>query len=146
MKKNIDFKVVTVSKNTNSFGLSKMILMSQEGFTCSGLFNYLNVKKQGDIVQVECTVVGGVLMRVSLCGGEYSMVEENAPIEVIEEVWGKKNVKYNTDLIKTYSLDVSGSGTIQELLATLDTIKATIEKEDVGEMEDNVLFTKFFEE
>lgn len=143
---NIPFKVVTVSANPNSFGLYSVILLSQEGFACSGLLSMYNKPSKGDIVQVVCDVVGGELKGVTIPSAECPQVETNAPIEVIKEIWGEENIKYNTDLIKTYSLQIRGDGTIKELLNSLKEIVKAVESADVGELEDKILYTEFFEE
>lgn len=76
------FKVVSVSKNTNSFGLTGMILMAIDGETWEVGASYLNIKKKGDVV----------LTNRNFHGFEIPQQLPNAPLEVIEEVWGKNAI------------------------------------------------------
>lgn len=83
-----DFKVAAVSSNTNSFGLRQMILVSEDGMTFTSCFNYLNVKKAGDIVQ-------GIVntnenkVHAMFKGGELTEMVATAPRSIIKELWRK---------------------------------------------------------
>lgn len=74
-----EFKVVAVSSNTNSFGLTQMIVINRVGKTFSMCANYLNVKKQGASLHKHPTKGFGSV----------ELVEEltTAPREVIKEIF-----------------------------------------------------------
>lgn len=74
------FKVVTVSENTNSFGLYGMVLMARDGEAWQVGASYINVKKKGDIITLEN----------SWADHQFEIPEQldDASESVINEVWG----------------------------------------------------------
>lgn len=83
-----EFKVVAVSSNTNSFGLRQMIMVAKDGKAFKGCFSYLNVKEQGEMVNA--TVIlneDAEEISTSFVGGELVEQLNDAPDEVINEVW-----------------------------------------------------------
>lgn len=82
------FKVVSVSSNTNSFGLYGMILMDRNGITYEVAANSLRVKKRGDVLEVPGITTGSaVSFHFSEMGFEIPTFKGKAPKAVIAEVW-----------------------------------------------------------
>jgi len=71
------FKVVTVSENTNSFGLYGMVLMAKDGEAWQVGANSINVKKKGDVITLENSWAEH--------GFEIPEKLDNAPESVIQE-------------------------------------------------------------
>lgn len=88
VKKAKHFIVVTVSKNTNSFGLRGMILMARDGEAWQVGASHLNVKKPGDLVRVPVSV--GPVREASWASLGYEIPNrlQRAPAHVAAEVWG----------------------------------------------------------
>lgn len=82
------FKVASVSENTNSFGLTGMILMARDGEAYEVGASSLYVKAKGDIVQVP--IVGKAGRNFASLGFEISTRLTDAPPGVVEEVWAYK--------------------------------------------------------
>jgi hypothetical protein len=80
------FKIVTVSKNTNSFGLYGVIIMNQTGMAFEIGMNAYNDPKKGQSLIVELTEDGNIS---SIRGKSYEIPRKlaTAPAEVIREVW-----------------------------------------------------------
>lgn len=85
-----EFKVVSLSKNLNSFGLRGMILMAQDGEAWQVAANDLNVKKHGEIVRVPSF---GGSVSFSHLGYEIPERLTDAPPNVVKEVWESKPKK-----------------------------------------------------
>ena len=84
----LEFKVVAVSENTNSFGLKQMVMVGRKGEAFKACFNSLNVKKQGDIIHGIVTLNDDAkIKRAEFTGGELVERVEDAPEDVIKEVW-----------------------------------------------------------
>ena len=81
---NKPFKVASVSKNANSFGLQGMILMAQDGEAYEVGANSLNVKTKGTVLQVP--VIQGVATFAGM-GFEIPRKLPTAPAPVVKEVW-----------------------------------------------------------
>jgi hypothetical protein len=79
------FKVASVSDNTNSFGLTGMILIAADGEAFEVAASSLYVKKKGDVVQVP--VVGKTRRNFASMGFEIPRRLPDAPAGVVEEVW-----------------------------------------------------------
>lgn len=95
MKTMIDqFRVVSVSENTNSFGLRQMILMSRSGVAYKVCSNHLNVKRMGQVIDVSVNRFGSYDW-ASLGFELPEKAVRQPPPEVLKEVW--ENVKL-TDL------------------------------------------------
>ena len=88
VKKAKHFIVVTVSKNTNSFGLRGMILMARDGEAWQVGANHLHVKKAGDLVRVPASA--GPVREASWVALGYEIPHrlKRAPQHVAAEVWG----------------------------------------------------------
>jgi hypothetical protein len=82
------FKVASVSENTNSFGLTGMILIAGDGEAYEVGASSLYVKKKGDVVQVP--VVGKTGRNFASLGFEIPRRLPDAPAGVVEEVWSYK--------------------------------------------------------
>ena len=111
MTHHIQFKVASVSKNQNSFGLRGHILVSREGVAYQLGLNYLNELKKG--AEVEVAVVTGdprpgtitdvreeneekptheqVMSALTrkLSGEIPELVDANVPKAVMREIWGE---------------------------------------------------------
>ncbi len=88
MRTPIEFKVVAVSENANSFGLRQMIMVAQDGTTCKGCFSSLNVKEKGDTVEGQVNICHGKVLSVQFNGGELiELGPEKAPKAVIKAVF-----------------------------------------------------------
>ena len=85
----LEFKVVAVSENTNSFGLKQMVMVGRKGEAYKGCFNYLNVKKQGEIIRGIVTLDNDTaeIKHCEFTGGELVERIENAPEDVVKEIW-----------------------------------------------------------
>jgi hypothetical protein len=79
------FKVASVSSNTNSFGLTGMILMAPDGESWEVGASSLCVKVKGDIIHVP--VVGKIGRNFGSLGFEIPTRLPNAPAAVVAEVW-----------------------------------------------------------
>jgi hypothetical protein len=83
-----EFKVVAVSDNTNSFGLRQMVVIAKDGTAYKTCASYLNVKKKGEIlVQTYNLTVTGNPTNQHFSGCELTERIEDAPDEVIQEIW-----------------------------------------------------------
>ena len=84
----VEFRVVAVSTNANSFGLRQMIMVSRDGHTYTGCFNSLNVKAKGDSIKGRVYYGNnGEPGTVLFPGGELVEKQEKAPREVIKSVF-----------------------------------------------------------
>jgi len=84
----VDFKVVAVSTNTNSFGLRQMIMVSKDGHTYTACFNYLNVKDRGDTIKGQVHYGNnGQPGTVIFPGGELVERQENAPKSFVKQAF-----------------------------------------------------------
>lgn len=79
------FKVASVSENTNSFGLYGMILMALDGETWEVGVNYLNKKTKGEMVFVPMGATG--LLTFATLGFEIPHSLGKAPPNVVAEVF-----------------------------------------------------------
>lgn len=90
MNFSVDFKVVAVSSNTNSFGLFQCVLIAQNGLAYKACANSLNIPKQGDTVSIQYKAgpMGIEDARLDFAG-RFEIPEriEDAPREVVNEVW-----------------------------------------------------------
>lgn len=82
------YKVVSVSSNTNSFGLYGMILMNKKGEAYQVGANSMYVPKKGNILNVPINNEGKP--KWASMGYEIPESKGIAPQEVIKEVWGMK--------------------------------------------------------
>ena len=83
-----DFKVVTVSTNTNSFGLYGHILMAEDGESWEAGANELNKRNQGDIVTIFYEgPEGNQSPNFARANFEIPEQKPTAPKNVISEVW-----------------------------------------------------------
>lgn len=87
------FTVASVSDNTNSFGLTGMILVAADGEAYEVGASYMHVKKKGDVVRVP--VVGKTGRNFASLGFEIPRKLPDAPAGVIEEVWNYKQEDTN---------------------------------------------------
>jgi hypothetical protein len=84
----LEFKVISVSENTNSFGLKQMVMVGRKGEAYKGCFNYLNVKKRGEIIHGIVTLNDDAEIKcVEFTGVELVQRIEDAPEDVLKEIW-----------------------------------------------------------
>ena len=85
----LEFKVVAVSENTNSFGLRQMYMIGRKGEAYKGCFNYLNVKKEGEVINaiVRLDMETGEIKEAEFVGGELVERLPDAPEMVVKEAW-----------------------------------------------------------
>ena len=85
----LEFKVVAVSENTNSFGLRQMYMIGRQGEAYKGCFNYLNVKKEGEVINaiVRLDMETGEIKEAEFVGGELVERLPDAPEMVVKEAW-----------------------------------------------------------
>jgi hypothetical protein len=79
-----EFKVCSVSTNTNSFGLHGLVLVARDGEAYEVGSNVLNIKEKGTVVRA--TVRGGAVSFAKL-GWEIPKQLDTAPPPVVAEVW-----------------------------------------------------------
>lgn len=90
MKNNIEFKVVAISSNTNSFGLRQMVLLSRSGLAYKACFNSLNVKNVNEIINGVATFSDGKVISVAFVGGELVQKIRKPSKDIIYDAWGDK--------------------------------------------------------
>lgn len=85
----LEFKVLAVSQNTNSFGLKQMIMVGRKGEAYKGCFNCLNVKKQGEVIHGIVTLNEDTaeFKHVEFTGGELVQRVEDVPETILKDVW-----------------------------------------------------------
>lgn len=81
----VEFKVFGVSKNTNSFGLTGMYIVSREGMTFELCVSALHVKKVGDVVRVP--VINGMIQASPGFFFEIPEKKPDCPAEILEKIW-----------------------------------------------------------
>jgi len=83
-----EFKVAILSTNTNSFGLRHAILIARDGeaFEAYPSAYGSNPVHQGQVVSVKCDEKYGQAI-LSTTGWEMCRATEDAPPEVVAEVW-----------------------------------------------------------
>ena len=86
------FKVATVSQNTNSFGLRGFILVAKDGQAFEAAANYLNVPNKGDIITLPGTT-DGTRTRFNFAKKSYEIPHplSQAPSDVVKEIWEEKS-------------------------------------------------------
>lgn len=88
MNNHVNFYVVAISENTNSFGLRQMIMVSKEGITCKGCFNNLNVRQKGEKITGLVNMLHGNVINVQIPGAELIEVSpERAPKDVLKVIF-----------------------------------------------------------
>ena len=104
----VDFKVVAVSVNRNSFGLAQCVLVAKNGLAYKACANSLNIPKQGDTVSIpyKAGPMGIEDARLNFAGKfEMGFRRERIPRERIEMCCrGRQSLRVyrpkRTDLIK----------------------------------------------
>jgi hypothetical protein len=90
----VNFHVVAVSENTNSFGLKQCVLLAMNGLAYKACANSLNLPKQGDSVFIPYQAgpmgIEDATLNFAAKGFEIPERIEDAPEEVIKEVWGTR--------------------------------------------------------
>lgn len=82
-----DFKVVAVSKNTNSFGLHGVVMIAEDGEGWEAAHGPLELPEQGDILQVSMDDGG---LNWAAVGFEIPRRLPQAPKDVVSQVWGQR--------------------------------------------------------
>lgn len=84
-----EFKVITVSENTNSFGLKQLYMVSKEGVVYRACMTSQFCPKKGDIVNVPITIKDNKIVDFNLSSLGYELPEllPSAPEHVITEIW-----------------------------------------------------------
>jgi hypothetical protein len=78
------FKVAAVSSNRNSFGLRSMVVVAPDGKAYRVLSNDVNIKREGNVIQVEQRDGG---WNFAALGYEVPEKLPNAPSDVVKAVW-----------------------------------------------------------
>ena len=81
------FKVVSVSRTTNSFGLRGMVLVARDGEAWEVAANYLHVRAKGDIVRVPMSDVLQSEPDWAKMGYEIPTRLPNCPAKALAEVF-----------------------------------------------------------
>jgi len=82
----IRLKVVAVSSNHNSFGLRNMVFITDHGQGWQAAANDINVRKQGDILQVPDE--GDIGLHLTAFNFEIpERIHPNPPAGLLQEVW-----------------------------------------------------------
>lgn len=88
-----EFKVVTVSKNTNSFGLRGFIAVAKDGDAFEAAANYLNVPKKGSTLQIAHVNDrdGNPTEKCDYGAGYYEIPRQldKCPADVVKAIWEK---------------------------------------------------------
>lgn len=84
------FKVASVSSNTNSFGLTGMILVARDGEAWQVGASSLYVKVKGSIIKVPTV---GTSRTFASLGFEIPEQLPDAPPGVVAEVWNTKETR-----------------------------------------------------
>lgn len=79
------FKIASVSSNTNSFGLTGMILIARDGEAWQVGANSYYLRTKGDVVRVPLT--GKRDRNFAALGFEIPEKLQDAPPPVVKEVW-----------------------------------------------------------
>lgn len=81
-----EFKVATVSSNTNDFGLYGMMLFARDGEVWEVAANSLHVKQIGDVVEVQLDEVSTIPDFTAL---SYEIPQRmiDCPQEIVESIW-----------------------------------------------------------
>ena len=96
-----EFKVVSISSNTNSFGLYGVILMGKDGESYQVGSNYFHLPKKGDVLKNNVHYNAETQERLlktlswSLSGFEIPERLPDAPFKVVQEVWGRSALIMN---------------------------------------------------
>lgn len=86
-----EFKVFGVSSNTNSFGLTGVIIVAKDGETWEGGVSQLHVPKKGDTIKLVYTEVAqGQLAKYPQfpSGWEIPERHKDAPAVVLQQLFG----------------------------------------------------------
>jgi hypothetical protein len=87
----VDFKVIAVSSNANSFGLKQCVLVARNGLAYTVCANSLNIPKKGDTVTIPYQMGANGLEDATLnfAAKSFEIPERivDAPQGVIDEVW-----------------------------------------------------------
>ena len=85
-----EFKVVTVSSNTNSFGLRGFICVAKDGHAFQAAAGSINVPKKDTILRIPFLLdrEGNPTQSLNYPGGfEIPERLENCPVDVVKEIW-----------------------------------------------------------
>lgn len=80
-----EFKVVTVSQNTNSFGLYGTILIARDGSAFEIAVSSLEKQPKGKVLN--CDIINGALRNIAGVSYEIPRKLPTAPLEVVTEIW-----------------------------------------------------------
>ncbi|MDA3780336.1 MAG: hypothetical protein PF487_09005 [Bacteroidales bacterium] len=87
-----EFKVVTVSSNTNSFGLRGFICVARDGDAFQAATNSLDVPKKDMILRMPIIMDkdGKPTNRINYVLGGFEIPEklDNCPADAVKEIWG----------------------------------------------------------
>jgi hypothetical protein len=89
------FKVVTISKNTNSFGLYGVIIMAKDGQAYQIAVSHLYKPEKGDVLSAYVSENTGKLLRIISINHELQEELPTAPMDVVKEVWSEKFATIN---------------------------------------------------
>ena len=89
----VEFKVVAVTSNTNSFGLKQCILVARNGLAYKACANSLNMPEQGSVITIPYAGGSGdigdapITLSFAQKGFEIPERQEDAPREAVAEIW-----------------------------------------------------------
>lgn len=83
----LDFKVVTVSSNTNSFGLKQCIMVAKNGTAYKACANSLNIPKAGDVVSIPYIGEDNPTLSFSHKGFEIPEELDTCPSDAVIDIW-----------------------------------------------------------
>ena len=83
-----EYIVVAQSSNTNSFGLTQMIVVNRRGEAYKTHCNSLNKRPEGDVIISHTTIEEKRdIKSVSFVGGELTSKIVDCPMDVTNEIW-----------------------------------------------------------
>jgi len=89
----VEFKVIAITSNTNSFGLRQCVLVAKNGLAYKACANSINMPKQGSVITIPYQGgsgdIGDAPITLSFAHKGFEIPEriEDAPREVIDEFW-----------------------------------------------------------
>lgn len=82
-----EFRVATISSNTNSFGLKQMIIIARDGEAYCTHKTAQFAPSKGDSIYFEADIVNGQVGRKYIAGHEMTYPYPAAPEEVVAEIF-----------------------------------------------------------
>ena len=89
----MEFKVFGVSKNTNSFGLTGMFLVSRKGTTFEVAVSTLHLRRVDDIVRIPVSTFDGMIESTPEFFFEIPEAKPDCPAEILKKIWAVKEAQ-----------------------------------------------------